>query len=525
MIIKHHNFGYNSGLPLYVGDRYFGQDRARDFWSVLSHIGVTWEGFLGNKSFLFKGEVIQGSSVNLINISELFGIVNTQVDIVDSFTAIPFPTTTEDLSLPVFSAAQADVSLSGATLDGTSTNYVKVSYSETTLNSRARAKAAGSYDSEAQPTLTVTVNTTAPTTYELQIATLVGDGSTFLNITDINIEYTLPRILSDFISISGNVEIGGSLEVTKNIESDSAVHATAFNTKRPESITLVGNGLDISGFEGSVAALGPNRIAVFSDDNDTLFTLDFNGTDWVSVGNTLNLSGVFVWSMCALSPSRVVLASAPTGTNELRAYDFNGTDWSQAGSSFTVSGAGRQSVDALSPSRICFVDDGNDQLRTYDFNGSAFSLVGSGLALPGLDFVSIASLETDLVALLHGPSPSTLRSYRFDGSVWSEYGASLSGLILGVPHYMRAFSTRRVLVAQDTSSTMDAFELSHNTSGDFGWRELNPSITLASAFDPSMTMLSPSSFALASDSNTNSIRKFNINFGGFPPSLAFNNLS
>ena len=184
-ILKHQNFQYETTLPYFVGDRRYGQDMVRDFYSALSHIGSSIAGIAGSNSFVMKGGVVsQGSSFTEIDIEELSAIINSQVEIPDSFSTIPPSKVTADLVIPVYLAAQVDLSISGANLDGATTNYVKAAYSETDGNTRDRAKKAGNYAYEVQPTVVISVDDTAPTAYELQLATLVGDGSSFLTITN-----------------------------------------------------------------------------------------------------------------------------------------------------------------------------------------------------------------------------------------------------------------------------------------------------------------------------------------------------
>lgn len=186
-IIKHSNVQYSGNIPLFIGDRRYGQDIVRDWWSTISHIGSALEGICGAANFSFKGgQVSQGSTVNFINITELFAIINTSVEFPGSFATIPPDKISQNISIPVNLEAQTDFSLSGATLDGSTTNYVKASYGFTGGNTRERAKATGTYSYEGQPTAVITVDSIFPLSTELQLATLVGNGTDTLTITNSN---------------------------------------------------------------------------------------------------------------------------------------------------------------------------------------------------------------------------------------------------------------------------------------------------------------------------------------------------
>lgn len=184
MISKHTNYKYDSTIPYFTGDRRYGQDMVRDFYSILSHIGEGLRGVTGQDNYLLKGGVVtEGSTKALVNISELTGTVLSTVEIPDSFASIPPTKTTKDIIIPIYLGGQTDVSLSGATLDGTTINYVKASYTVTDGNTRARAKKAGTYAYEVQPSVTITITSVAPTAYELELATLVGNGTSTLVIS------------------------------------------------------------------------------------------------------------------------------------------------------------------------------------------------------------------------------------------------------------------------------------------------------------------------------------------------------
>jgi hypothetical protein len=69
-------------------------------------------------------------------------------------------------------------STTGAILDGTTVNYIKIAYAEEDGLTRSRAKALGLYPFEKLPSYLVTVSPIAPTNYELCLGSVVTNGST-----------------------------------------------------------------------------------------------------------------------------------------------------------------------------------------------------------------------------------------------------------------------------------------------------------------------------------------------------------
>lgn len=185
-MINHHNFVYAAGptFPEAVGDRYYAQDLARDYWSKIDDAGRKVAiGFSAFPVLIKDSNVTKGTLYTDINIPVARGIVKYEVDIPNSYASLPPTVTQEDVYCRIETTAQTDFDISvTANLDGVTTNYVKVTYNETDGASRARAKKAGTYVYEKAVSFTITVDDTAPTDYDLVLATLVGDGATTLVI-------------------------------------------------------------------------------------------------------------------------------------------------------------------------------------------------------------------------------------------------------------------------------------------------------------------------------------------------------
>jgi hypothetical protein len=188
-MLNHFNQNYDGGspnIPENVGDRFYSQDLGRDFWFNYNEVGKSIkEIFQAYPILLDDAAVVQGSSYHEIDIPISKGWCNYEVRVPDSFSSIPPTTKLEDIITKVESVALTDFDIqSTATLDGVTTNYVKLRYKETDGNSRTRAKKSGTYVYEKIPSYEIVVNSISNTDYDILLATLVGDDSTFLTITN-----------------------------------------------------------------------------------------------------------------------------------------------------------------------------------------------------------------------------------------------------------------------------------------------------------------------------------------------------
>jgi hypothetical protein len=185
MVTKHFNHTFVSDIPIGVADRYYAQDFARDFWHSVERASRALYDFYGQSNILIKGGTVsQGSDVTHINVTAAVALCQYTVDIPDSFAALPPTATTATLPAVLTDmAAQTDFSLSGATLNGSTTNYVKLAYAETNGNTRSYAKKSGTYAYERIPSFTLTCTSAAPAANEVELARLTGNGTSTLTIT------------------------------------------------------------------------------------------------------------------------------------------------------------------------------------------------------------------------------------------------------------------------------------------------------------------------------------------------------
>jgi len=171
-------------LPDGLGDFLLEQDFIRDKAWLWDRIGALMMDIYGQGSpagiLVSGGVVTDDGSHTKVNISAGVGYAPYTIDLGTS-AAIPPATATEDLApvRVVWGALSSQGNINTA-----NTWYVKMAFSETDWNSRTRAKAGGTWAFSKKPSYTLTINTTAPTSYEILLATIVSTGSAFTSITN-----------------------------------------------------------------------------------------------------------------------------------------------------------------------------------------------------------------------------------------------------------------------------------------------------------------------------------------------------
>jgi hypothetical protein len=88
--------------------------------------------------------------------------------------------------------------------------------------------------------------------------------------------------------------------------------------------------------------------------------------------------------------------------------------------------AGNVGIAALNSTDVAWADSTADEIRTYRFNGSTWSQVGSGLSIAGTTLgVNLAAMSSTRIALSTDGS-DTMQAYDWNGSTWSAVGSSVS---------------------------------------------------------------------------------------------------
>lgn len=183
-----------------------------------------------------------------------------------------------------------------------------------------------------------------------------------------------------------------------------------------------GNALTISTTESpSLTALDDTSIAFINNDNHTLRTYSWDGTDWSQVGNSFSLGTMEFNEIEALDASTIV-AGEWTNAGNLRTYSWDGTNWSQTGNTFSLSAGGNQadfiSLARMDSSTIAYWDNEDDFLRTYSWDGTDWSQAGNSLFVTHSCDMAIEAKDSTTVVLYC--NATDIKTYSWDGTDWSE---------------------------------------------------------------------------------------------------------
>lgn len=189
MINKHGNWKYNGGVPFSVGDRYYSQDKIRDFRYAIDSIGRAFSSVHGGSApWIVSGGIVTKGSGNTLNITGCKGYAKFSVDVPDSFASIPPTKTALTIeAVPVESTAQTNMAIPSAVLDNVTTNYIKVRFLEADGSTRLRQRAGGTYSYEMTESFEIIVNTTAPTSEDIclgEFISISGSVPTIFNYTN-----------------------------------------------------------------------------------------------------------------------------------------------------------------------------------------------------------------------------------------------------------------------------------------------------------------------------------------------------
>jgi microcystin-dependent protein len=173
-------------VPRGVGDRFWGQDQARDFRYLQGLTGRALQGLTGFQSGLLSlvGVASVGSSYTKVNVPAAVGLVMADVEVPNDALAWTVPAAIRTSQIPVVVEVPAitNLDVSGATFNGSTVNYVKAAYLEADLQQRQKHFAGGTYFYSKNDSFLVTCNPTPPTEYEFTILTFTGDGTSTMNI-------------------------------------------------------------------------------------------------------------------------------------------------------------------------------------------------------------------------------------------------------------------------------------------------------------------------------------------------------
>ena len=209
-IPKKGNQKFVAGVPVSIGDFIYEQDYIRDLRFLQSQVGqLTYD--LTNQRMPVRmsgGGLTQGSGTTL-NITAGTGWVSFNVTYPNDLSSLPGTVLTGDINVPVSWTQQTNMAIPGATADNVTLNYVKIQYIETDGNTRAYAKKAGTYSYESIPGFTITVNSTAPTQYDLCLGSFTLSVSGTLSFVPSSVAYPIWSNLS-YIPVGSSIDFSGS---------------------------------------------------------------------------------------------------------------------------------------------------------------------------------------------------------------------------------------------------------------------------------------------------------------------------
>lgn len=175
-------------VPAITRDRYYAQDWARDMRYNEGLAARAILDLLGVASVLTSGgAVTEGSSKHEVNISAAVGFCEFDVEVPNDGVAWTIPPAYETKQIAVTARCPGitdfELSDTSMTFDGTTPNYLKLRYAEANARSRTRKYGGTTYNHAVEDSYIIVCDSTPATSKDVLLATLVGDGSTTLTIT------------------------------------------------------------------------------------------------------------------------------------------------------------------------------------------------------------------------------------------------------------------------------------------------------------------------------------------------------
>lgn len=168
-------------IPIGTGDRHYAQDLLRDIRYMQDQIGLMYKRLFGSNNMIIEGMIASQGTGHTLNITagKAVGLFNVTIPHRTNTWVIPPDVETEDINtiIPLESNI-VDMAITSAVTDGITLNYIKLAYNELDGNTRAKAKKSGSYSYEVMPNYVITVDSVAPTGYEVVIDTFTSNGTT-----------------------------------------------------------------------------------------------------------------------------------------------------------------------------------------------------------------------------------------------------------------------------------------------------------------------------------------------------------
>jgi hypothetical protein len=143
---------------------------------------------LGVPSVLVSGGLVtQGSSVTKLNITAAVGLCDFDVEVPndDLAWAVPPPYETRQIAVTARLPALTNFDLTATSMvfDGSTPNYLKLRYLENDVRTRTRKYGSTAYNYSVEDSYALVCDTSVNGNYDVLLATLVGNGTSVLTIT------------------------------------------------------------------------------------------------------------------------------------------------------------------------------------------------------------------------------------------------------------------------------------------------------------------------------------------------------
>jgi len=262
-------------IPIHVGDKYYGQDQARDIDYLLNKSGQSIADLFESIPFIARGGVVTQGAGSTLNITDCVGYHLRNITTPDDFSSIPPTVKTEEKIQRVESTAQTNLAVPGIATGGP-TNYVKLRFAQTDGSSRQRAKKAGTYPYELVDSFEFVVDDVVNTDREILLNTFTESGGVFT--------FTGTSDPSPYSRKNGNAVF------IKNQEE----YRAWFGDGNETTAGVTSMGLSFSVSSGLVTVSIPDNYSVF------LYPCESGGTT-----SSFNGNQAYVWNQQILLGNRV----------------------------------------------------------------------------------------------------------------------------------------------------------------------------------------------------------------------------
>jgi len=223
---KHNRQFYVYGatkVPSVTQDRYYSADWVRDMRYNEQLAARAMLDLLGVTSVLVSGGLVtQGSSVTTANITAAVGFCDFDVEVPadDQTWSIPALFETRQIAITARSPALTNFDLSATSMvfDGSTPNYLKLRYLENNVKTRTRKYGETTYSYAVEDSYAIVCDTSTVTAKDVLLATLVGNGTSTLTITQ-------------------NTATAKVLKASSADNAESAISATSAGTCTGNSVT------------------------------------------------------------------------------------------------------------------------------------------------------------------------------------------------------------------------------------------------------------------------------------------------